>query len=126
VNELLARAHVLVNTSVTEGYPNTFIQAWQREVPVVSLTVDPDGVLDRQGVGILASSEQRLEEALRLLLTDSVLRDEYGARGRDFAARRHSIRNTSALLRLIETGEVDREDASVGSSLARSLDRKMR
>jgi glycosyltransferase involved in cell wall biosynthesis len=107
VNELLARAHVLVNTSVTEGYPNTFIQAWQREVPVVSLSVDPDGVLDREAIGICAGSEQRLEEALRLLLTDSALRNEYGARGRDYAARRHSIRNTSALIRLIETGEVE-------------------
>ena len=79
VNELLARAHVLVNTSVGEGYPNTFIQAWQRKVPVVSLTVNPDGVLDRQGVGICAGSEQRLEEAVRLLLENSALRSEYAS-----------------------------------------------
>ncbi len=105
VNELLARAHVLVNTSVAEGYPNTFIQAWQREVPVVSLTVNPDGVLDRQAVGICAGSEQRLEEAVRSLLEDSALRNEYGVRAREYAARRHSLRNTHALVRLIETGE---------------------
>jgi glycosyltransferase involved in cell wall biosynthesis len=110
VNELLARAHVLVNTSVQEGYPNTFIQAWQREVPVVSLTVNPDGVLDRQGVGICAGSERRLEEAVRLLLEDPALRNEYGVRAREYAARRHSLRNTHALARLIETGEVDAEN----------------
>jgi glycosyltransferase involved in cell wall biosynthesis len=45
VNALLAEAHVLVNTSRFEGLPNTFIQAWLREVPVLSLGVDPDGVI---------------------------------------------------------------------------------
>src|SRR5262249_14112929 len=109
VNALLARAHILVNTSLAEGYPNTFIQAWQREVPVVSLTIDPDGVLDRERVGVHAGSERRLEEAVRLLLEDSALRNEYGARAREYAARRHSLRNTGTLIKLIETGEVDPE-----------------
>jgi glycosyltransferase involved in cell wall biosynthesis len=115
VNDLLARAHVLVNTSVAEGYPNTFIQAWQREVPVVSLTINPDGVLDRQAVGICAGSEQRLEEAVRSLLEDSTLRNEYGVRAREYAARRHSLLNTRALVRLIDTGEVDPENVPNGS-----------
>ena len=121
VNELLARSHVLVNTSVAEGHPNTFIQAWLREMPVVSLTVDPDGVLAREAVGIHAGSERGLEEAVRLLAQKSALRTEYGVRARDYATRRHSLRNANALIRLIETGEVSPENGpktSIKSALA--------
>jgi glycosyltransferase involved in cell wall biosynthesis len=60
VNELLARAHIYVNTSLFEGFANTFIQAWMRDVAVVSLHVNPDGVFDREGVGIHAGSEDEL------------------------------------------------------------------
>ena len=41
VNSEIAASDVLVTTSY-EGFPNTFIQAWLRGVPVVSNGVDPD------------------------------------------------------------------------------------
>jgi hypothetical protein len=34
-----------------EGFSNTFIEAWLRGVPVVSLTEDPDGLIRNRGLG---------------------------------------------------------------------------
>lgn len=103
VNALLARAHLFVNTSVHEGFPNTFIQSWMREVPVISLNVNPDGVLGRESVGIHAESELQLIQSTRLLLTKPALRQEYGQRAREHAESRHSVRNATALLQLIQS-----------------------
>jgi glycosyltransferase involved in cell wall biosynthesis len=106
VNQLLARAHVCVNTSTHEGFPNTFIQAWMREVPVVSLHIDPDGVLAREQIGILAGTEDRLAEAVRTLITNPVTRADYANRARLYAMQRHSMDNARLLAQLIDTGEL--------------------
>ncbi|HEX6998134.1 MAG TPA: glycosyltransferase family 4 protein [Gammaproteobacteria bacterium] len=100
VNGLLARSHLLVNTSTQEGFPNTFIQAWMREVPVVS-TFSPDDVLAREGVGIHAATATELAAAVRRLITDSRLRAELGARARGYAMTHHSLRNALQLERLL-------------------------
>jgi glycosyltransferase involved in cell wall biosynthesis len=102
VNELLARSHIFVNTSTHEGFPNTFIQSWLRDVAVVSLSVDPDHVLEQQRVGITAHSESALVDAVRNLIDNPDVRAAYVKRGRDHAAARHSLRNAQDLVGLID------------------------
>ncbi len=90
-NELLSAASVLVNTSTREGFPNTFVQAWLRETPVVSLVVDPDGILQRQKIGIPSGNFARMLKDVRRLLTDESFRNEMGKRARAYAAREHDL-----------------------------------
>jgi glycosyltransferase involved in cell wall biosynthesis len=91
VNEYLECAHILVNTSKFEGFSNTFIQAWLRNVPVVSLNTDPDRLLSVGGLGFCSENFENLYRDVLRLINDRQLRESIGARARQYACEHHSI-----------------------------------
>lgn len=64
-------AKIFVNTSLTEGFPNSFNQAMNYSTPLVSLNINPDDFINKYKVGIFCYNDlNKLEENLRRLLND--------------------------------------------------------
>ena len=63
MNEI-SRSKALISTSPMEGFPNIFIEAWACGVPVLSLYVDPGGVIKREKLGYVTegSIDRMIEE----------------------------------------------------------------
>ncbi len=108
VNALLATAHVFVNTSRYEGFANTFIQAWMRKVPVVSLEVDPDQVVSSEGVGYFADGDyEKMCEQVKTLILDDSLRGKMGETAQQYAYENHSVKNIQRLMEIFDTHTSD-------------------
>ncbi len=95
------RAKIFLNTSSIEGFPNTFLQAWIRGVPVVSF-FDPDGLIRRMQLGAVATSIDDMRESIRGLLEVDVYRETMGRRARDFALREFTSAAASRYIELLE------------------------
>jgi len=99
----------LLNTSAEEGFPNTFLQAWQYGAPVVTAGVDPDGVITAHGLGLVSPVRDESEAEVRALaaslsplLSDDALRESVAAKARQYIADHHSQdANLSALDRVL-------------------------
>lgn len=76
-------ADVFINTSVVEGFPNTFLQAWDAQLPIVA-SFDPDDTLKREALGYHAEAVEPFAEHLRALMADEALRRSLGARGKQY------------------------------------------
>lgn len=97
---LFDRAKIFLNTSSIEGFPNTFLQAWIRGVPVVSF-FDPDTLVQRLQLGHIANSVDEMREAMRSLLEDDADRLRTGRRARDFATREYTTGVAARYLELL-------------------------
>jgi glycosyltransferase involved in cell wall biosynthesis len=81
-----SRARVFLNTSDSEGFPNSYLQAWVRGTPVVAF-FDPDSVMRRERLGLAAGSIDEMAAALERLLDDRAAWAEASARCKAYMAR---------------------------------------
>lgn len=101
VNEVLSKAHIFVSTSELEGFSNTFIQSWLRKVPVLSLTVNPDGIFNEKKIGICSNNYEELKGNLGSLMKNDKLRNEMGENAQFYAKEKHSFDNVRRLTKLL-------------------------
>ncbi|MFA5553083.1 MAG: glycosyltransferase family 4 protein [Phycisphaerae bacterium] len=95
IEKYFQASKVFVNTSDTEGFPNTFIQACCTGVPILSLNVNPDGFLDKYKCGICVKGNiSQMTLNLEKLLTDDINLD-YGRNALKYVRENHDIRKIS-------------------------------
>jgi len=102
IEEQFDGGSILVNTSSSEGFPNTFLQAWARGMPTVSF-FDPQIHLDGAPVNISAKDMESMVRAIDDCLDSP---DEWNKRSklvRTYYERNHSVeRACDEYERLIE------------------------
>lgn len=90
--KMYSNARMIVNTSVSEGFPNTFIQAAMCAVPIVSLNANPDQILSRYEIGFCVDGDvEMMKERLKLLHQDNLLVERLGRNAYRYVTENHDI-----------------------------------
>lgn len=90
VGAYFGKAKVFVNTSSTEGFPNTYLQAWCRGVPVVA-TFDADDLIARYGLGKFCANLDELAAGVESFMEDDSLRTSIGDAAIKYVREHHGI-----------------------------------
>jgi glycosyltransferase involved in cell wall biosynthesis len=91
IHKYFAGKAIFVSTSSSEGFPNTFLEAWGNAIPVVSLDIDPDDVIRTHQLGYTVDEFEGMVARIGELIEDEELRARMGANGRKFVEDEHRI-----------------------------------
>ena len=94
----ISGSRALISTSPMEGFPNIFIEAWACGIPVLSLYVDPGGVIESEELGIVADGNMG-----KLIASMGVINktEDFSRKARIYVQKHHELNST-------KTAEIDR------------------
>lgn len=88
-------AQVFVNTSESEGFPNSYLQSWIRGTPVIAF-FDPDAVIEKFSLGRVVTSIDAMRQALRSMIANSLLHESCSKKCRSYMEERYSEQTVMA------------------------------
>jgi len=92
IQQYFDRAKLFINTSVFEGFPNTLLQSGAGHTPYISLSWNPDGLLESQGIGYgCQGSLDTMKTHMHDLLSNPVLSEAIGTRGSEYVREHHNL-----------------------------------
>ncbi|MGQ4874908.1 MAG: glycosyltransferase family 4 protein [Promethearchaeia archaeon] len=95
VNEYYKRAKVFVNTSLSEGFPNSFNQAMNASTPILSLNINPDNFINKYNVGLYCNNDfELLKENLNVLLKNEDLWKNLSENSLEFVKEHMNIKKS--------------------------------
>jgi glycosyltransferase involved in cell wall biosynthesis len=84
----ISNSKALISTSPMEGFPNIFIEAWACGVPVLSLFVDPGGVIEKEDLGVIVNGDLR---ALQSAMNSFTNTNGFEDRAISYIRRNHEL-----------------------------------
>ena len=89
-DQVIADAALLLCTSDIEGFPNTFTQAWSNGTPIVTVKVDPEGLIEKQGLGAVSRTIDGAVGDITTLLASVDRREDIALRARRHISDNHN------------------------------------
>lgn len=102
IDEILLSAKFLCTTSIREGFPNVFLNAWSYGIPVISTGIDPDGVIINRKLGLCESDLNKLSRSVLDLAENEQTYSQVSRRCIEYVNRFHSKKNFVVLHKLLK------------------------
>ncbi len=90
VPEFYRKATAMCCTSNSEGFPNTFLEAWSHGLPIVT-TFDPDNLVANQGLGVSVQDVPGLASGIHSLCKSPDQRQNMSRRARQFYLKNYTV-----------------------------------
>ena len=105
IDKYFAKSKIFLNTSIEEGFPNTFIQACKNRTPIVSLNVNPDNFIIKYAVGEFCDNDiNKMNHAIKNIYNNNHAFKNYADSAIEYVKENHCIEKNAQLLEKLING----------------------